>query len=70
MHMKQFDDTDLTKPFTITNNNGWVLVDPTSNPGTYQALVRENHAKILGTVKTHSHANQAFDLSTTKGKNK
>src|SRR5690606_28400770 len=36
--------------------NEMVLVDPARDPEPYLAFARENHAKIIGIIETHPHA--------------
>lgn len=57
MHIEQFYDTGLAHAsYAILSDNEVVLVDPARDPATYLAFVRENHAKIVGVIETHPHA--------------
>lgn len=57
MHIEQFYDTGLSHAsYAILSNKEVVLVDPARDPAPYLAFVRENHAKIVGIIETHPHA--------------
>ncbi|MFC6102289.1 MBL fold metallo-hydrolase [Olivibacter domesticus] len=57
MHIEQFYDTGLAHAsYAILSNNEVVFIDPARNPSPYLAFARENHAKILGVIETHPHA--------------
>ncbi|QNL49862.1 MBL fold metallo-hydrolase [Olivibacter sp. SDN3] len=57
MHIEQFYDTGLAhSSYAILSNNDVVLVDPARDPEPYFAFARENHAKIVGVIETHPHA--------------
>lgn len=57
MHIEQFYDTGLAHAsYAILSNHEVVFIDPARNPDPYIAFARENHAKIIGVVETHPHA--------------
>ncbi|WP_134090902.1 MBL fold metallo-hydrolase [Olivibacter sp. XZL3] len=57
MHIKQFYDSGLAQAsYAISSNNEIVLIDPARDPEPYLAFARENHAKIIGIIETHPHA--------------
>jgi len=57
MQIEQFYDTGLSHAsYAIVSNNEMVLVDPARDPEPYLAFARENHAKIIGIIETHPHA--------------
>lgn len=57
MHIKQFYDTGLAHAsYAIMSNRQIVLVDPARNPAPYFDYANSQHAKILGVIETHPHA--------------
>jgi len=57
MHIEQFYDTGLAHAsYAILSNKEIVLVDPARDPAPYLTFARENHAKIIGVIETHPHA--------------
>jgi glyoxylase-like metal-dependent hydrolase (beta-lactamase superfamily II)/rhodanese-related sulfurtransferase len=57
MHIEQFYDTGLAHAsYAILSNHEVVFIDPARNPDPYLAFARENHAKIIGVIETHPHA--------------
>jgi len=57
MHIKQFYDTGLAHAsYMLLSHREAVVVDPARNPEPYLAFLRENHAKLMGIIETHPHA--------------
>ncbi|GAA4792304.1 MBL fold metallo-hydrolase [Olivibacter ginsenosidimutans] len=57
MHIKQFYDTSLAHAsYALVSNHEAVLIDPARDPEPYLAFLRENHAKLIGIIETHPHA--------------
>lgn len=57
MHIKQFYDTGLAHAsYILISHHEAIVVDPARNPEPYLAFLRENHAKLMGIIETHPHA--------------
>jgi hydroxyacylglutathione hydrolase len=55
--IQQFEDKPLSHySYAIVNQGEIVLIDPSRNPQPYYDFAELNHAKIVGVIETHPHA--------------
>lgn len=57
MNVKQFEYKPLAHfSYAIVSNGEMAVIDPERNPKQYYAFAKENNAKIVAVIETHSHA--------------
>jgi len=57
MKIEQFYDKGLAHAsYAVLNNDEIILIDPARNPQPYYEYAEKNHAKIVGVIETHPHA--------------
>jgi hydroxyacylglutathione hydrolase len=55
--IQQFEDKSLSHySYAVTSQNETILIDPARNPQPYYDFAKKNHAKIVGVIETHPHA--------------
>ncbi len=55
--IQQFEDKSLSHyAYAILINNEIILIDPARNPQPYYDFATKHHAKIVGVIETHPHA--------------
>ncbi len=57
MKIHQFYDEDLAQAgYAVVSGGEMAVIDPARNPGPYYQYAREEEAKIVAVIETHSHA--------------
>ena len=57
MKIQQFEDTNLAHySYAVINNDEIVLIDPSRNPQPYYDFAKQQGAKIVAVIETHTHA--------------